>query len=567
MQSETKICQNCKKQFAIEPEDSQFYEKISVPAPTFCPECRMQRRLAWFNLINLYKRKCDLCGKDSISMYAPEAPYKVYCPRCWWSDNWDSFAYGRDYDFSRPFFEQFNELLHEVPLQGLSVDFIGAESSPYTNYTGHLKNCYLLFWADYNEDCAYGFHVAKDKTVFDCSLLMLCEFCYELTHGYKAAHSVASYELRESIDCAFLRDCENCQNCFASANLRNKKYYIFNEPKTKEQYFKETKQWDFGSYTAYEKARTIAEEHWRKFPPMSRYEKFTVNSTGNRIYQSKNCKECFEVVGAENCRYVSMLLDSPTKDCYDISGWGNNLSNSYDCGIVGENSSNLKFCHDSGINLYNVEYCKQTFGGSYQFGCVSVKKGNYCILNKRYSEEKFWKLREKIIAHMNEVLYTDKRGRVYRYGEFFPIELSPSAYNETIAAKFFPLSKKEIQAQGYRYREPDIREYTITKPAAELPDHIKDTPDFLLDEVIGCNACPRGFRIIPQEIAFLRRMNLPLPRRCPFCRIEEKLDQWVKEFRLTTRTCDQCGTTFKTPHHKEDAPRILCKQCWLKEVI
>jgi len=128
MQSETKICQNCKKQFAIEPEDSQFYEKISVPAPTFCPECRMQRRLAWFNLINLYKRKCDLCGKDSISMYAPEAPYKVYCPRCWWSDNWDSFAYGRDYDFSRPFFEQFNELLHEVPLQGLSVDFIGAET-------------------------------------------------------------------------------------------------------------------------------------------------------------------------------------------------------------------------------------------------------------------------------------------------------------------------------------------------------------------------------------------------------------------------------------------------------
>ncbi len=42
--SENKICQNCQKDFKIESEDFNFYEKIKVPTPTWCPECRMIRR-------------------------------------------------------------------------------------------------------------------------------------------------------------------------------------------------------------------------------------------------------------------------------------------------------------------------------------------------------------------------------------------------------------------------------------------------------------------------------------------------------------------------------------------
>jgi hypothetical protein len=38
MEAKTKICQNCKDEFEIEPEDFKFYEKIKVPSPTFCPE-------------------------------------------------------------------------------------------------------------------------------------------------------------------------------------------------------------------------------------------------------------------------------------------------------------------------------------------------------------------------------------------------------------------------------------------------------------------------------------------------------------------------------------------------
>ena len=76
MNSEIKICQNCKQNFTIEPEDFEFYKKIDVPTPTFCPECRMVRRMNFRNEHALYKRKCDATGKDIISMFCPESPKK-----------------------------------------------------------------------------------------------------------------------------------------------------------------------------------------------------------------------------------------------------------------------------------------------------------------------------------------------------------------------------------------------------------------------------------------------------------------------------------------------------------
>ena len=55
MKQEIKQCNNCKQDFTIEPDDFGFYEKIKVPAPTFCPECRYIRRLLDRNEYNFYK--------------------------------------------------------------------------------------------------------------------------------------------------------------------------------------------------------------------------------------------------------------------------------------------------------------------------------------------------------------------------------------------------------------------------------------------------------------------------------------------------------------------------------
>lgn len=92
-------CQNCNQKFVIEPEDFEFYKKIGVPAPTFCPECRLQRRMTFRNETSLYKRKCDVTGKDIISIYNPKSPHIIYDHKYWWSDEWDAIEYGKEYDF------------------------------------------------------------------------------------------------------------------------------------------------------------------------------------------------------------------------------------------------------------------------------------------------------------------------------------------------------------------------------------------------------------------------------------------------------------------------------------
>src|SRR6185369_12787256 len=121
MSAEQKSCQNCKTQFTIEPEDFGFYEKLKVPPPTWCPDCRLQRRLLWRNERILYRRPCNAPGHSEIllSIFPADAAHPVYDQEYWWSDQWDGTDYGQNYDFSKPFFVQFKELLNRVPIANL----------------------------------------------------------------------------------------------------------------------------------------------------------------------------------------------------------------------------------------------------------------------------------------------------------------------------------------------------------------------------------------------------------------------------------------------------------------
>ena len=120
--AEERVCQNCKQYFVIEPEDFSFYEKIKVPPPTWCPECRFQRRLQFRNNRVFYKRECALCKEPLLTIYNNERPYTVYCRNCWLSDKWDPLSFGRGYDFSIPFFHQFRSLQAKVPRVNLFRD-------------------------------------------------------------------------------------------------------------------------------------------------------------------------------------------------------------------------------------------------------------------------------------------------------------------------------------------------------------------------------------------------------------------------------------------------------------
>src|SRR3989344_8567814 len=119
---EIKICVNCKKDFTLEAEDFSFYEKIKVPPPTWCPKCQFIRRMVFRNENKLYHRTNNSPlsnDKKLISTYSEDKDAPVYDHNYWWGDGWDPYAYGREYDFSRPFFEQMKELIREVPQPNL----------------------------------------------------------------------------------------------------------------------------------------------------------------------------------------------------------------------------------------------------------------------------------------------------------------------------------------------------------------------------------------------------------------------------------------------------------------
>jgi hypothetical protein len=67
-------------------------------------------------------------------MYSPDKKHKVYSQEKWWSDSWNPMDYGRNFDFSKSFFEQFEELYIEVPLVSLTTDYTKDENSAYTNF-------------------------------------------------------------------------------------------------------------------------------------------------------------------------------------------------------------------------------------------------------------------------------------------------------------------------------------------------------------------------------------------------------------------------------------------------
>jgi len=145
---------NCKKwsqNFEITSEDLDFYKKISpvfngekieIPSPKLCPDCRQQRRISFRNFYKLYKSKCDATGENIISMYSPDKNLKVYHQDFWWSDKWSALDYGIGFDFNKSFFEQLKSFFNSVPKLNL-INF-ESENIEYSNFSKASKNCYLV---------------------------------------------------------------------------------------------------------------------------------------------------------------------------------------------------------------------------------------------------------------------------------------------------------------------------------------------------------------------------------------------------------------------------------------
>jgi hypothetical protein len=592
---ETRKCQNCSKDFNIDLDDKSFYERMSVPSPTFCPMCRAQRRLAFRNERGLYKRKSDWSGEDIFSMYSNESPVKVYERDVWLSDEWDPMTYGREIDWSRPFLAQLHELMLEVPFKANNV--VRGVDSEYSNNATDPKKCYLVFNATNPEDSMYSNGVNFSRDCVDCSHISKTESSYESFWLGSCYRTHYSSQCVDSSDLWFCRDCQGCLDCFGCVNLRNKSYCFFNEQLTKEEYNKRVSEYMLNTREGIEKAIHDSSTFWKKFPNKNHQGIKNFNCDGSYVGNSKNVHDSFLIRESENLRYCQYLQETPgSKDCYDYSIWGDGAELVYEATSCGSGVQNIKFALLTQENVHDVEYTVNCTNGSANlFGCVGLRKHEYCILNKQYSKEEYYALVEKIKKHMEEMPYVDQHGRTYKYGEFYPIEMSPWAYNETLAQEYFPLTKEKALLQGYRWRDSEIKNYLPTIRTEDIPNDIQKVTESITSEIIECahksecnHNCTKAFKIIPDELSFYKKIGVPLPTLCPACRTMERL-KFRLGMELYARTCmcagandatlqyenvgmhshqdSPCVETFKTGFSPSSDAIVYCEKCYQQEVV
>jgi len=570
-QPEKRICQNCHNDFTIKPDDFTFYEKIKVPPPTFCPECRIIRRMIFRNCRSLFKRFCGLCGKSVVSMYSPDRTKTVYCMDCWNGDKRDPFLQGQDYDFSKNFFEQLKELRENSPI--LFAHHTGnVVRSEFTNYSADNKDCYLSYSVVLCENVLYSEIIDKSKNSQDCYAVQKVENCFyniDCEGNYNSHYAVQS---RNCIDSYFVYDCVNCQNCCLSFNLRNQKYVFKNKKLTKEEYQKELLNLVLHTHSGIK----TTQEYFDNFLKNKTIHRFaqvynSQNASGDFIGNSRDVFYSFDVQNSENIHYTTRSVLN-AKDCYDNQGVGAGEL-IYESIATSFGSYKDYFTYIC-VGSKECEYSFMCKNCSDCFACFGLRNAQYCIFNKKYDKQEYFTLVNKIKKHMDDIPYVDNNGRIYKYGEFFPYEMSPFGYNETNAHDNFPLKKEEAIKKGYPWKEQDEKSYNITIESADLPDSILDANDDILTQVIKCPndgnqvyQCTTAYRVMPEELNFLRQKKLPLPRYCPNCRHYQRL-KYRNPPKLWHRKCmhEGCSNEFETSYAPDRPEIVYCESCYQKEV-
>ena len=566
-ESEKKICQNCQKDFTIEPEDFNFYEKIKVPAPLWCPECRMIRRLACHNGWFLFYRNCDKCGKRTLSMYPPEQKITVYCQPCWWADDWDGTEYAMDYDSSKSFLGQLKELSEKTPYPALETGHLTLKNCDYSNSIGYSKNCMLAIWADNCESVYFSSFLNGAKDTADSLRVFGSELCYGSIGQRKCYRTFYSQECDDCNEVWFSRNCYGCMNCVGCVNLRDASYYILNVKYSKEEYAEKLKELKLDTRSGINAFQKEAEIFWKKFPYRSfTGDTFNLNVTGEYIYKSKNSKEMYIASHAKDSKWCQFITFKPIENCMDYSGWGSNAELVYESMTVGENVSNVKFSGYSYPDTLNSEYIIWCVAAKNDFGCVNLKRKSYCILNKEYSKEEYEILKEKIILDMKKNPFVDEQGRAWPYGEFFQPGFSKFAYNNSTAYKFFPKTKEEALKGGYFWNDEEERQAEATIAGKDLPETIAEVDESILKEVIACTTCERKYKIAPLEFDLLRKMNLPLPAQCLKCREKARFNK-LQMPKLYDRQCAKCGDPIRTSYAPGREEIVYCVKCYQQEFI
>ncbi len=463
-----------------------------------------------------------------------------------------------DFSEEKPLFAQLQDLQGKAPRIALLSK--NSENSEYTNHATNNRNCYLSIVVFHSENVLYSRKIMASKDLVDCYFILeSSELAYECVWGgniYACSYLMNCFSVSDSHYCI---DCKNCSHCLLCSNLRNKKYCIRNQQYSASEWNAIAKALLNGNVARMRLEKEFAEI--RSLHTFYRPTEMTQceDCTGDYLMNCKNVFQCHSSAFGEDMRYCIEFDTAGTKRtstcCIDsyafgpadflfevhaqANGYANIVSNfSYDI----RNSMLIDNCHNS----------------SHCFGCIGLKNRQYCILNKQYTKSEYEALVPRIIAHMQHA---------GEWGVFFPIEMSPFAYNETVAQEYFPLTKDDIIHRGWKWSEPEHDMTNVEKviPASQLPDTIDEIPDNILDWAIACDRTKKPFKITRQELVFYRRMLLPIPRLHPNERYRRRM-ALRNPRRLWNRSCAKCHELIVTSYAPDRPEIVYCEECYLTAI-
>ncbi|RIL07560.1 MAG: hypothetical protein DCC75_09925, partial [Proteobacteria bacterium] len=360
-----------------------------------------------------------------------------------------------------------------------------------------------------NEDCMFSQWMWRCRDCLDCVYAFDSELCFECSDIRSCYNIKFSEHCENCRNSSFLLDCRGCSDCYGCVGLERASFCFFNQQLSSEDYRCKLAEINLGSFKEYSSQQANFQTFRSGFPLRHSYGRSNENSSGNFLYNTKNCFDSYFVSNSQdtiNC----LGLDNAKSSILQAS-YGDDSELVYLSTGIGDNAYNVKFSWECWCNVSDLEYCMYcTQGASNCFGCIGVRRASCCILNKQYSEREYEELLPRVKAHMTANA---------EYGEFFPARFSPHAYNRSWAQQFLPLQAEECRILGFRWHEQNE---ACPRGEAELPDTAEEVRETDLEKVLRCSITGKPYRITKRELEYYQRNALPLPRQAPLERIKLK---------------------------------------------
>ena len=556
----THTCTYCADEYALYDLEKEVLDQQWFLYPDFCPTCRFRLLYSFLNDRHLYRRKDDETGEHMISIMSEYASWTVIEAKRHKQLMADDFGleYGRD--VTHDIFAEFFTLFADVPKPSRMI-YPWLENAEYCSHSWRSTNIYLSFCIF--QDCEHVYHsfrvLGKCKNIFSCvDIQNGCENLYQCRMINTSSEISFGVNIKDSSYLTFCRNMTNCTECLFCCNQTGSSYMIWNQQWSKEEYKtkKDELMQQMKKRDTFEKLVTLYDEFLQEklVEPAVNIQNCE-GVTGDNMYYGQRCVNSYMWIGNKEC-VNTILTGNDDKDSMV------RLVNSIESG---QHCENVVWCCSFGQQIYNlffVVWCTTSSNCWYGFDleqceecmfCIWLQNKKYCILNKQYTKEEYMQKKQDIL----HILKTQ-----WSRGSFLPRSLSKFPYNDTVAYYYFKVhtviwsdGRSEVideYARGVvtvqsddfisdatldlwwdetiaiqrrtKDKEINVPEHIFTLSKDQLPD-IDDVDEDILDKAIMCSVTGRPFRVMKQELEFLKRKWLPLPTTHNEYRVQQLIDE------------------------------------------